>query len=168
MGGSDMPYLYTPTTHRHSYATDYNYPHSNFNPKAVTQASYARLSQQSINTSPPKKREGPLINFNEHPDSYVVYSGDRPEFKPVHKGAKRWIVGVRWFQFGLRVVTEIMALGLLVCAVCLTNVDGAAKYLIRIPVSLPTKLPFHTTCSRHVLCRQHTDINPSNSKLGTL
>ncbi|RMY97057.1 hypothetical protein D0862_08262 [Hortaea werneckii] len=133
MGGSDMPYLYTPTTHRHSYATDYNYPHSTFNPKAVTQASYARLSQQSINTSPPKKREGPLINFNEHPDSYVVYSGDRPEFKPVHKGAKRWIVGVRWFQFGLRVVTEIMALGLLVCAVCLTDVDGAAKYLIRIP-----------------------------------
>ncbi|KAI6849812.1 hypothetical protein KC332_g1068 [Hortaea werneckii] len=133
MGGSDMPYLYTPTTHRHSYATDHNYPHSDFNPKAVTQASYARLSQQSTNTSPPKKREGPLINFNEHPDSYVVYSGDRPEFKPVHKGAKRWIVGVRWFQFGLRIVTEIMALGLLVCAVCLTDVDGAAKYLIRIP-----------------------------------
>ncbi|KAI6880316.1 hypothetical protein KC360_g7307 [Hortaea werneckii] len=133
MGGSDMPYLYTPTTHRHSYATDYNYPDSGFNPKAVTQASYARLSQQSTNTSPPKKREGPLINFNEHPDSYVVYSGDRPEFKPVHRGAKRWIVGVRWFQFGLRIVTEIMALGLLVCAVCLTDVKGAAKYLIRIP-----------------------------------
>ena len=138
MGGSDMPYLYTPTTPTSN--TRFSYPYSDFNPKAVTQ-SYARLSQQTTNTSasnsPSKKKEGPLINFNQHPDSYVVYAGtNQHDHKPVHRGAKKAIVWSRWAMLGLRVLTEIAAVGLLVCTICIQHVDGAQKYLLRIPVSL--------------------------------
>jgi len=128
MGASDLPYLYQPTTHTSAY------PSQDFNPKAVTHAHYARLSQASSAPTSPKK-EGPLINFNEHPDSYVVYSGAQKEHKALPKNTKKVIVTTRWVQFALRVLQEIVALGLLACGICLKGTSGAETYLIRVPVS---------------------------------
>ncbi|KAK3620637.1 hypothetical protein LTR56_023296 [Elasticomyces elasticus] len=133
---SQMPYLYDgPKNRPVSFPySQYQVPTDNFNPKAVTQASYARLSQQSL---PPKpKPEGPLINFNQHPDSYAVFSGVRPDFKPLPPKTKQAVVGTRWAQFGLRVLQLIVALGLLAGTICLKGTKGAETYLLRIPQAI--------------------------------
>ncbi|KAK3075368.1 hypothetical protein LTR53_001373 [Teratosphaeriaceae sp. CCFEE 6253] len=142
------PYLYDGPTHRpisfpyshyHSqsqstFATDPDVDptKSTFNPRAVTQASYARLSQASL---PPKpKQEGPLIDFNKHPDSYVVFGdGVRPDYKSLPPGTKKAVVATRWTQFGLRLVQEIVAVGLLAGTICMKGTTGAETYLLRIP-----------------------------------
>ncbi|EMC96840.1 hypothetical protein BAUCODRAFT_34239 [Baudoinia panamericana UAMH 10762] len=126
MGGSDMPYLYPNT----QSSTRIAYPYSDYNPKSVTEASYERLSQQS---QPKPKQEGPLINFNQHPDSYVLFSGEQKEFKPLPKGTKKAVVSVRWVQFALRIMQEICALGLLTTTICIRGTAGAETYLLRIP-----------------------------------
>ncbi|KAK5138588.1 hypothetical protein LTR08_000176 [Meristemomyces frigidus] len=128
MGASDLPYLYDQApSHRQSQIT---YPYSDFNPKAVTEASYAR----SVAASQPRpKREGPLINFNQHPDSYVVVSGTQVAHKPLPASTKTAIQSIRWVQFGLRVVQEMFALGLLVVTILIKGPSGAETYLLRIP-----------------------------------
>ncbi|KAK0904221.1 hypothetical protein LTR02_007149 [Friedmanniomyces endolithicus] len=143
---SQMPYLYDgpkqrPISFPYSQQPQFQTPTDNFNPKAVTQASYARLSQQSL---PPKpKKEGPLIDFNQHPDSYAVYSGPRPEFKALPPKTKEAVVGVRWAQFGLRLVQMIIALGLLVGTICMKGTDGAETYLLRIPQALDSLITLY-------------------------
>ena len=127
MGASDVPYLYDPPSQR-----KITYPYSDFNPKAVSEASYAR----SVAASQPKpKREGPLINFNQHPDSYVVVSGAQVIHTPLPASTKTAVLSTRWVQFGLRIVQEVVALGLLAATICIKNTNGAETYLLRIPVS---------------------------------
>ena len=170
---SEPPYLYDgPNAHRkvaYPYtqhrptqsqstflsASDVDPTTSTFNPKAVTQASYARLSQQSL---PPKpKKEGPLIDFNKHPDSYVVFGGGvRPDYKALPPGTKKAVVVTRWVQFALRLVQEICALGLFAGTICLKGTKGAETYLLRIPVSPQSRL---SRLPRHLLTY--------NSKHGT-
>ncbi|KAF2768214.1 hypothetical protein EJ03DRAFT_375431 [Teratosphaeria nubilosa] len=128
MGGSDQPYMYDPPARR-----GIAYPYSNFNPKAVTHASYARLSQLSTNTSHTTKKQGPLINFNQHPDSYVVVAGNQTEHKPLPPHTKKAVVSVRWVTFGFRILQEIGAIGLLVCVICIRGTSGGETYLLRIP-----------------------------------
>lgn len=126
--GSEQPYIYDPPANR-----KIAYPYSDFNPKAVTQASYARLSTISTDSKP--KREGPLINFNQHPDSYVIVTGSQEQHKPLNPNTKKAVVSVRWVQFFFRLVQEIGALGLLVATICIKGTSGAETYLLRIPVS---------------------------------
>ncbi|KAK0312007.1 hypothetical protein LTR01_002921 [Friedmanniomyces endolithicus] len=143
---SQMPYLYDgpkqrPISFPYSQQPQFQTPTDNFNPRAVTQASYARLSQQSLPPQP--KKEGPLIDFNQHPDSYAVYSGPRPEFKALPPKTKEAVVGVRWAQFGLRLVQMIVALGLLVGTICMKGTDGAETYLLRIPQALDSLITLY-------------------------
>ncbi|KAH9808621.1 hypothetical protein Tdes44962_MAKER06277, partial [Teratosphaeria destructans] len=128
MGGSDQPYMYDPPARR-----PIAYPYSDFNPKAVTHASYARLSHVSTASSNATKKPGPLINFNQHPDSYVVVAGNQTEHKPLPPNTKTAVVGVRWVTFGFRVLQEIGAIGLLVGVICIKGTSGAETYLLRIP-----------------------------------
>lgn len=129
---SQMPYLYANTT---TSARPISYPYSNFNPKAVTEASYARLSQQTFSSTASPKKEGPLINFNQHPDSYVVHTGSQKEYQPCPRGTKKAVVSTRWVQFAFRLLQEICALGLLIATICIKGTTGAETYLLRIPVS---------------------------------
>lgn len=141
MGASEMPYLYQPTT-----TQKIAYPYSDFNPKAVTEASYQRLSQTTLASQiEQRKKDGPLINFNQHPDSYMFVSDiTRPlDFKPLPANTKRSIMSLRWTQFVLRLFQEIMALGLLAITICFQNTSGVETYLIRIPVRLPSPNPLH-------------------------
>ncbi|KAF2861576.1 hypothetical protein K470DRAFT_230058 [Piedraia hortae CBS 480.64] len=127
MGGSEPPYIYTHPTHR-----QLAYPYSEFNPKAVTQASYA--ARRAVNrNSPPKKQTGPLINFNQHPDSHVPVHGSQHAYKPLPPNTSSVIAGVRWAQFGLRILQEVAALGLLVATICIKGPNGYEKFLIRVP-----------------------------------
>ena len=127
---SQMPYLYGANEQS---SRNLAYPYSHFNPKAVTEASYKRLSQQTTDTSK-SKQEGPLINFNQHPDSYVVFDSRKTDHKPLPPRTKSAVKGVRWALFGVRLVQEIAALGLLVGTICMEGTSGGQTYLLRVPV----------------------------------
>jgi len=123
-----MPFLYDPPSSQRI-----SYPYSDFQPKAVTEASYQRLSQQTSRTASARP-DGPLINFNKHPDSYEVVLGQPIDHKPMSPGTKKNIVVLRWVQFALRIIQEIAALGLLVATICITGTSGGVTYLLRVPV----------------------------------
>jgi len=63
--GVEPPFIYDrPTTYTFGGPTD-----RGFNPKAATHASWAPKPQKL-------KQDGPLINFNKHPDSVGVRGED--------------------------------------------------------------------------------------------
>lgn len=125
--GADAPYLYDAPSHR-----PISYPYSDFNPKAVTQASY----EASIAASRPKpKQEGPLINFNRHPDSYMVVPSPQREYTPLPASTKNGIVVTRWVQFGLKILSLLVAVGVLICVICIKGTQNAAAWILRIAVS---------------------------------
>jgi len=53
--GTDQPYLYSSSKY------DARSPAHDFDPKAVTRASYAAKTQRT-------RHDGPLISFNRHPE----------------------------------------------------------------------------------------------------
>jgi hypothetical protein len=125
MGGS-QPYLYNPPA-RYGYSA-LNLP-SEFNPKAVTQAS------QAPPPPPRPKQEGPLLNFNRHPDSYVVLpygNTNSVQMSPKTKIAVKW---ARHGQLGLRVLELIGAIGMFICVVCIRGATENEGWILRLPVS---------------------------------
>ncbi len=57
MGGAQQPFLYS----AESYGSDPRFPTAPFEPKAVTRASYQAKPKK-------KKKNGPLISVNRHPE----------------------------------------------------------------------------------------------------
>ena len=57
MGGAQQPFLYS----AESYGNDPRFPTAPFEPKAVTRASYQAKPKK-------KKKKGPLISVNRHPE----------------------------------------------------------------------------------------------------
>lgn len=147
--GVEPPFLYDPPSRTSQYVD----PYYNFNPKAVTQASYAPRP------APRPKKEGPLIDFNKHPDSYMIVSGSQQGLEPMPPDTKKKVVVTRWIQFGLRAVQLLAAVGLLVCVICITNTAATQGWIIRIPVS------YHCNCVRPSRSRRLT---ASNSPHGTV
>lgn len=123
----EPPYLYSAPARR-----QIAYPYSDFDPKAVTRASWDRATQAS---KPRPKQEGPLIDFNKHPDSYMIVEGSKVEHKPLPANTKKSIKIVRWVQFAIRVLQLIGAVGSLVCIICIQNAPAAQAWIMRIPVS---------------------------------
>ncbi|WPG97309.1 Hypothetical protein R9X50_00008300 [Acrodontium crateriforme] len=137
MGHSDEPpYMYDNISSRRVA-----YPYSNFNPKAVTQASYASLASSQM---PPVKREGPLINFNQHPDSYMIVPGHNLDCEPMPANTKKKVKILRWLQLFLRVHQELGAAGLLVATICITQTQGAITYLLRVPPAWDTLVTLYS------------------------
>lgn len=149
MGGSEPPYLYDAPKHR-----PIAYPYSEFDPKAATRDSWNRAADAA---RPRPKQNGPLIDFNRHPDSYMIVTGTQVEFEPMPKNTKKWVAATRWVQFTLRVLQLFGALGALVCVICLKPTDGAQGWLIRIPVCSPQL--------RFLQCCQLTDVSPPGTLL---
>lgn len=118
------PYMYDPPQ-RYSATSDTLY---GFDPKAVTKAS--RMPPRS----PPKKQDGPLVDFNKHPDSYLVLPNGRSNVKPMNPRVKVAIKWVRWVQLGFRVLQLIGAIGLLICVICIKGTQDTEGWIIRIPV----------------------------------
>ncbi|KAK3721716.1 hypothetical protein LTR37_002881 [Vermiconidia calcicola] len=119
--GEGAPYLYTPERTV--------YPYSSFNPKAVTQAS---IKAAEDSRKPRPKQDGPLINFNAHPDSYMIVAGQNVNYKPMPARTKKEVAILRWVQFALRILEEICALGLLVCVICLRGMAVSLSWIMRI------------------------------------
>jgi hypothetical protein len=123
--GRGQPYLYGPPK---SIADD-PFLYSGFNPKAVTMA-----SRQP--PPPPKpKQEGPLINFNRHPDSYLILPYGKTDAKHMSPKTKTTIKWTRWIQLVLRVLQLIGALGMLVCVIAIRGTQPTEGWVIRIPVN---------------------------------
>lgn len=129
--GQQQPYMYEPATRQ-----SVTYPYSDFNPRAATQAHYAAFAERAERSKRRAQQEGrPLINFNAHPDSYMIVPAPTVDHKPLPVSAKSNIIWTRWVQFALRIVQEIGALGILVCVICLKMQNDAPGYMIRIAVS---------------------------------
>jgi hypothetical protein len=123
MGPSDQPYLYSAPA---PYAPwD---PYHGFNPKVVSQASLAPKP-----TMP--KQEGPLINFNRHPDSYLVMPSGTTGFTPLHPNTKKRVGRARKTQMALRCLQLVGVIGLLLCVICLKGMTGNEGWILRLPVS---------------------------------
>jgi hypothetical protein len=118
----EPPFLYDPPSR-------YNNPNPNgsFNPKAVTQASYAPKPQKP-------KQEGPLVNFNRHPDSYLILPYGNINAKPMSKNTKTKVKWGRILQLGFRILEFAGAVGLLVMCICIRNVESTTGWILRIAV----------------------------------
>ncbi|KAF2684027.1 hypothetical protein K458DRAFT_367429 [Lentithecium fluviatile CBS 122367] len=107
----------------------YNAPQSvdDFNPKAVTMASRQPPSPTK------KKPDGPLVNFNRHPDSYFVLPYGKSDVKPMGPKVKTIIKVVRWIQLALRLCNLLGAVGVLLCAIFIKGAQTTEGYIMRIP-----------------------------------
>ncbi len=114
-----QPYLYEPQRESVDIST--------FNPKAVTMAS-------RMPPPPKKKQEGPLVNFNQHPDSYLNIPYGKRDFKAMHPKTKTFVKIARWVQFSIRVCTLLGALGVLLCGIFIQGCTNSEGYIMRIPV----------------------------------
>ncbi|KAL1640414.1 hypothetical protein SLS58_006912 [Diplodia intermedia] len=121
-----QPYMYNPPQ-RYSATSDTLY---GFDPKAVTKAS------RQPPRSPPKKQDGPLVDFNRHPDSYLALSQSRGNVKPMSPRVKVAIKWVRWVQFGFRILQLVGAIGLLVCVICIKGTQATEGWIIRVPAAV--------------------------------
>jgi hypothetical protein len=94
-------------------------------------------SRQSSPSKTPKRRDGPLVNldYNRHPDSYVVLPYGKTDVKPMGKNIKKTITIVRWIQFALRLCTLVGAVGALLCGIFIKGTQDTEGYIMRIPVS---------------------------------
>lgn len=126
MGAGDAPYLYDPPSRR-----QIAYPYSDFDPKAVTRASWISATESTISKP---KQEGPLIDFNRHPDSYMVVA-PQVHYEPLPPNTKTKVVATRWVQFGFRLAQLLGAIGCLLCVIFVRNTETAQGWIMRIPVS---------------------------------
>ncbi|KAK4982682.1 hypothetical protein LTR66_009148 [Elasticomyces elasticus] len=127
--GVEPPYLYDAPS-RHSTAEAYY----DFNPKVVTQA----RSSSPLHDSPRTKAEGPLIDFNRHPDSYIIVPYGQTDVPPMPENTRKKVTVTRWVQFGLRAVQLLGTLGLLVCVICIRGTQDAEGWILRIPPVVDT------------------------------
>ena len=118
--GAEQPFLYDPPSQN-------GYPHRHFNPKAASQASFER-------PTPRPKHEGPLIDFNKHPDSYVIVPYGNLNAKPMSPRTRKRVSYLRWTQLLFRLLELTGAVGMLVCAICVRQVDDTMGWTLRIPV----------------------------------
>ncbi|KAK8187832.1 uncharacterized protein BKA78DRAFT_373183 [Phyllosticta capitalensis] len=131
MGGPEQPYIYEPQ--RNSVTADSLY---GFNPKAVTQASRAAAKAAATKTPASSVRKGPLIDFNRHPDSYLIGPYGRPDVEPMSPNTKGRINWAKWIQFAFRALQLIAAIGILICSICIRGTQGLEGWIIRVSVGV--------------------------------
>lgn len=116
MGGSKQPYIYQPVS----------YP--NFNPRAHTQSLATPIPQRPV-------QNGPLLNFNRHPDSYDISPyGRSVGIAPMSSKSKKGIVWMRKVQLGGRVLQLLAALAVLVCVITIKGAPDTQGWILRLPV----------------------------------
>ncbi|KAJ5407705.1 hypothetical protein N7509_001588 [Penicillium cosmopolitanum] len=129
MGRSSPPFIYDrQSTYSFHGPTDHG-----FNPKAVTQAS-------RIRAPPREKPNGPLVNFNRHPDTWGS-SENKSTWTPMSPNTKKHVKWARGTQLGLRAVTLLGALASLFFSIVIKN---AAVTIIWIMRAGPIVATLHT------------------------
>jgi len=127
-----QPYLYNPPA---AY-TPWD-PYNGFNPKAVSQASVLPPP------APRPKPEGPLINFNRHPDSYLITPYGKTDVQPMHPNTKKRVDNARKTQLFFRVLALVGAIGILVCVICIKVPKATEGWIVRLPVGdVISDIPF--------------------------
>jgi hypothetical protein len=117
MGRTEQPFLYD--------APKYD---TKFNPKSVTEASLRPTS-----VSKPKQ-EGPLLNFNQHPDSWLILPSRITDSKAINPKVAGRIKWTRWIQLFFRILELVGAIGILVCVIMIKGTQDTEGWIIRIPV----------------------------------
>ncbi|KAJ8119320.1 hypothetical protein O1611_g10633 [Lasiodiplodia mahajangana] len=117
--GAQQPYMYD-SVHRDSHL-----PEKEFDPKAVTRASW------EVKPKKPKKK-GPLVSFNRHPDAHVVPTGRTYNFRPMSDASKWFIRWTRYLQLVLRALELIAGAGLLTLMILISNVPSLTAWILRI------------------------------------
>ncbi|KAJ5554760.1 hypothetical protein N7461_003230 [Penicillium sp. DV-2018c] len=129
MGRSSPPFLYErPSAYSFRGPTD-----RGFNPKAVTEASWAPPAAKA-------QQKGPLVSLNRHPDTWG-YFNTASSFTPMSDKTKGRVKYSRATQLALRVVTLLGALGSLFCSIV---IKGAAVTVIWIIRAGPIVAILHT------------------------
>ncbi|KAI1186228.1 hypothetical protein F5B17DRAFT_369279 [Nemania serpens] len=117
--GVQQPYMYD------SARRDSNLPEKEFDPKAVTRASW------EVKPKKPKKN-GPLVSFNRHPDAHVVPTGRTYNFRPMSDTTKWLIRWTRYLQLVLRALELIAGAGLLTLMILISKVPSLTAWILRI------------------------------------
>ncbi|KAH8911352.1 hypothetical protein BR93DRAFT_943364 [Coniochaeta sp. PMI_546] len=101
------------------------FPSTPFDPKAVTRASFQAKR-------PRPKPDGPLVNFNRHPDAHEAPQQRSFYWKPMSGATKWWIKATRVIQLCLRVLELIAAIGVFVMFILMTNTGDLVAWVMRI------------------------------------
>ncbi|KAF2231050.1 hypothetical protein EV356DRAFT_472486 [Viridothelium virens] len=117
------PYIFPPNRQ-----AEFN-PTYDFDPKAVTRASYAA----SLSKSEKPKREGPYLDLNRHPDSWSQAPYGQINVKPMNPRTRAAVKWTRWVQLSLRILQEIGALGALFCVITLKGMLNGQAWIVRVP-----------------------------------
>ncbi|KAM3084922.1 hypothetical protein ACMFMG_003367 [Clarireedia jacksonii] len=141
--GIKPPFLYDPIR------TDYS-----FDPKAVTRASWSPPAPK------PKRPDGPLISFNQHPDSYLIVPYGNINAQPMNPSIKKKIKLTRWVLLGFRCVQLLIAVGLLVMGILISGVDPSTGWIIRLAPGVAT---LHTGYGVYHLVRRPDGRTPGSS-----
>ena len=123
--GRWQPYIYTPDERELMDMND-------FNPKAVTMAS------RQPPPPPKQKPDGPLIDFNKHPDSYLIMPYGKTDVDSMNPKTKLYVKIARGTQLFLRLCSLLGAVGLLLCTIFIRGTQDTEGWLMRIPVSCPS------------------------------
>lgn len=105
---------------------------SDFNPREYSEKASSYAS--SAHAGKPQQH-GPLLEFNRHPDSWMIVAHGTDYDKVLPANFRRKIVTTRWIQLILRVTQFLAAIGLFVCIVCIKGTVGNQSWILRLPVS---------------------------------
>ncbi|RYO73948.1 hypothetical protein DL764_011022 [Monosporascus ibericus] len=119
--GPQPPFIYDGATARSSS----QYPEKEFDPKAVTRASWEPKPKKP-------KQEGPLVAFNRHPDAQAVPPGRSMNFRPMSGTSKWWIKFTRHVQLALRCLELVGGLGLVALMILISEVEPKLAWVMRI------------------------------------
>ena len=130
--GADQPFLYNAPSR-------ISFGEREFNPKAATQT-----SRQPIKARP--TREGPLVEFNKHPDSYLILPSGDVNAKPMKPRTRKTVKQLRQLQLLVRCLQLLGTLGLLVCVLCLRGVEESLGWTLRVPVGFDDPIRRNNRC----------------------
>ncbi|KAG9249328.1 hypothetical protein BJ878DRAFT_579589 [Calycina marina] len=147
--GLEPPFLYNPVKTGEGPRN----PYHSFDPKAVS-----RTSLQP--KAPRPKQNGPLVSFNQHPDSYFFVPTGRNGINPMRASVKSWIKWARICQLILRCLELIVSCGLLVMMILIRNVDATTGWIMRI---VPGVAILHTVYGIYHLGRKASGRTPASS-----
>ncbi|EXJ54142.1 hypothetical protein A1O7_09479 [Cladophialophora yegresii CBS 114405] len=140
--GVEPPFIYDrPSTYTFGGPTD-----RGFNPKAATHASWAPKAQKP-------KQDGPLVDFNKHPDSYIVVPYGNLNAKAMPPSTEKMIIRSRKLQLLSRVCALLGALGILFCVIAITKTSATVGWIIR---GAPAIAILHTVYAIFNLARAPT------------
>ncbi|KIV83295.1 hypothetical protein PV11_05333 [Exophiala sideris] len=147
--GVQPPFIYDKPSH-YNFGNPTN---RSFKPKAATEASWAPSPSRP-------KQNGPLIDFNKHPDTYVIVPYGNLDAKPMHPNTEQRVTRARQVQLFLRACGLLGVMGILFCVIAINKTSSTVGWIIRVG---PAIALMHTIYGIHHLCRAATGRTPTST-----